>query len=68
MRVWDTEPARLALIKGNEVDYDACSNDRDADYSPDVYKYIGQGRISRIGASPSTSTEELHFWILKKKI
>jgi hypothetical protein len=54
---------RKAIIEGEVVEYDACSQyKREPLYGKNIFTYIGKGVIHSIDNVPHKRIKQLHFW------
>jgi len=53
------------LDNGEEVEYDACSKNRNA-YNPEIFEYIGQGVIWTVNGKNQNMEEIMHFFKRKQ--
>ena len=64
MPIFDDKPKRLAKIKGQVVEYYACSKSRSA-YFRKRFRYIGKGRIVENINDLEKLGGKMHFWVKK---
>lgn len=60
---------RVAKIGGKEVNYSACSSERNAYQDAEksgFFKYLGKGTIYTINGTKQSGNRRLHFWASKE--